>query len=629
MRNSTFFKPRKFYPVLFFLLCTQYVKAQAIYMVGIYINSSNGPVCAVNGATTGQVLGTVNLYLSYQNNSGLPCSAPENNGTFSQNITLPAGFRFTGSSQVSVRGTTECNWYGQGQTCAYDPASGTYINPNVPRFSGSGSSGNLSGAVLGCQITSGSLNIANVQVVYSTAPGAYTITASNFDNAGGRVGFSPGPGPYTFTPTPQGKSTGCPITCNAGSSAPGFNNAQTSFCTNATTSVNLNSYINSATPSGTTLQWATNASALTTSTISSTVSVSGTYFGFYNDAANSCQSPALSVPITFSAPPNKGTTSNTTACSAGGTSTVNLNNLISGASAGSWSTTSGATIGSSNVVDFTAKTAGSYAFTYTATGTGACANVTNSATVSVSNCAPSTITVNAKVLLEGALSIPTSANMTTLLNTRNLIPLAQPYTYDNAPALTAASIPAGVTDWVLVELRNVSNPKQVIESHAGFLKADGTLLDATGATGVRFNSAPGNYLVAIRHRNHLAVRTTSIALAAGVNSTIDFTTGAGGNLYTNPVFSANNPPMATINGVMAMWAGDVNQDGLINAFGLTSDVSAITNVLGINLNVAIGPVYNSADINLNSVVSYYGITSDVAILTRILINQNAVIKQHL
>ncbi|NOX19613.1 MAG: hypothetical protein GXO87_15200 [Chlorobi bacterium] len=117
------------------------------------------------------------------------------------------------------------------------------------------------------------------------------------------------------------------------------------------------------------------------------------------------------------------------------------------------------------------------------------------------------LTTNIKVLLEGANA--GSGTMTTFLNGGGYIPLTQPYSgapwyYPGTESVT--SIPSGVVDWVLIELR--STPTLIDETRAAFLKNDGTLVDLDGTSPVDFpNSSAGNYYVVIKHRNHLSVMT--------------------------------------------------------------------------------------------------------------------------
>ena len=80
--------------------------------------------------------------------------------------------------------------------------------------------------------------------------------------------------------------------------------------------------------------------------------------------------------------------------------------------------------------------------------------------------------------------------MLTNLSQNGLLPNAQPFNtapwnYNGGETLTSGSTSSYV-DWVLVELRNSSNPTQVVARRAAILKNDGTLLNTDGTTGVSF-----------------------------------------------------------------------------------------------------------------------------------------------
>lgn len=134
----------------------------------------------------------------------------------------------------------------------------------------------------------------------------------------------------------------------------------------------------------------------------------------------------------------------------------------------------------------------------------------NSAMEVNNNC---TINLSPKVILQGAYNNGTNMNAT--LNTNGLIPLNQPYasqgymgTESTSMTVLATTGNMAVVDWVLVELRDATSPNTIIETRAGLLLANGSVVDVDGVSPVAFTKARGaNYHVAIRHRNHLGVMT--------------------------------------------------------------------------------------------------------------------------
>lgn len=232
--------------------------------------------------------------------------------------------------------------------------------------------------------------------------------------------------------------------------------------------------------------------------------------------------------------------------------------------------------------------------------------------------------VSPVALLQGPLS---GSTMTTALNTLNLIPLSQPYTvapFSYAGTETVASIPANVTDWVLVELRNGTTPATILATRAGFIRKDGTIVDIDGTSPIAFKGIdPGNYHIAVRHRNHLGIRTAAAqALALETPATYNFTTAATQANGTNA--------MVNVGSVYAMWAGDVNRDGKITNASAPSDINqvigAVANYSGNTLHASgysAYKQYNSNDVNMDGFIKNAAFPSDVNIIISNLANYPA------
>ena len=112
-----------------------------------------------------------------------------------------------------------------------------------------------------------------------------------------------------------------------------------------------------------------------------------------------------------------------------------------------------------------------------------------------------------------------SALMNDGLRTASLIPTTEPYTAaafvqhgkgggeQVSPATLATTGNNAIVDWVFVELRSAAAPQQVVSTRCALVQRDGDVVDADGSSPVRLSAVPGNYHVAIRHRNHLPVMT--------------------------------------------------------------------------------------------------------------------------
>jgi Zn-dependent metalloprotease len=173
---------------------------------------------------------------------------------------------------------------------------------------------------------------------------------------------------------------------------------------------------------------------------------------------------------------------------------------------------------------------------------------------------PPRVSVNTKVFLEGAFNAGGS-DMTTVLANNNWLPLNQPFNaapwnYSGSESVTA--IPAGVVDWVLLELRSGTTAGSMIAMRAAFLKNDGSIVDLDGATPVYFPGvSDGNYHIVVRHRNHLSVMSASPLSLSESSSLYDFTTAQSQAYGTNAMKEIST-------GVYGMFAGDGNSDGSVS-----------------------------------------------------------------
>lgn len=58
-------------------------------------------------------------------------------------------------------------------------------------------------------------------------------------------------------------------------------------------------------------------------------------------------------------------------------------------------------------------------------------------------------------------------------------------------------------------LRDQTTPGTVISSRSAFVKNEGNIIDDLGNAGIEMASTPGNYYLAIKHRIHLSVMSSS------------------------------------------------------------------------------------------------------------------------
>ncbi len=162
-----------------------------------------------------------------------------------------------------------------------------------------------------------------------------------------------------------------------------------------------------------------------------------------------------------------------------------------------------------------------------------------------------------KVYLQGPFS---NGKMSTTLNTAEVIPLNQPYNvspWNYNGNESVASIPEGVVDWVLIDIRSdLTTSKQ---RRACFLKEDGTIVDLDGTSKVVLtNVLNGYYYIVVYHRNHLAIMS-SVTTAIDQTSVLYDYTNSQTNAYGTDAMKEIIP------GVYGLYAGDGNASGTISS----------------------------------------------------------------
>lgn len=175
---------------------------------------------------------------------------------------------------------------------------------------------------------------------------------------------------------------------------------------------------------------------------------------------------------------------------------------------------------------------------------------------------------------------------------------------------------AALVDWVLIELRDATDPTKRVSMKAAVVQRQGTIVNA--ATGseevVLSNVKPGNYYVAVDHRNHLGVMTaTPITLSASEVTTIDF---------SDPkvaVYGGANA-RAVYKGKALMRGGDVNHSNSLDSKLTTSDVATVQGVvlmLPSNEDTNTSYVmrgYYATDVNMDGVSLSAGPNSDADLI---------------
>ncbi len=220
------------------------------------------------------------------------------------------------------------------------------------------------------------------------------------------------------------------------------------------------------------------------------------------------------------------------------------------------------------------------------------------------------LSLRPKVILDGPYDVANGLMMDSL-RSKNLIPTTTPYGGTDTVSASTLAITGNdaIVDWVKVEIRDKTNPATILQTRSALLQRDGDVVEPDGVSPVYFNGLPlGDYHVAIGHRNHLGVMTSSPLTFSETFQSIDFSTST--TFGTNAQKDLGG-------GKKGMWAGDGNNDGIIDYVGVSGDRMAMLAKVGSATPNNVLNAYDSADINMDGVVKYNGIDSD---RVRILLN---------
>jgi len=141
------------------------------------------------------------------------------------------------------------------------------------------------------------------------------------------------------------------------------------------------------------------------------------------------------------------------------------------------------------------------------------------------------VSVSPKVYLQGAAINPNTGEESLMrddLRVAGIIPTTSPYAdalVCNASVFTATG-PNAIVDWVLVELRDETTNTTIIHSQSALLQRDGDVVGVDGTSALTFDSENRSFYIAIKHRNHLGVMSSSALALTSSPATVDFTNSA-------------------------------------------------------------------------------------------------------
>lgn len=171
---------------------------------------------------------------------------------------------------------------------------------------------------------------------------------------------------------------------------------------------------------------------------------------------------------------------------------------------------------------------------------------------------PNTLTLSARLFLEGALNGSTTT-MSSDLRTKNLLPLevSNPVKGALEPSVLLTNGGQGITDWIAVELRSVSDQSVVINQTTALICSNGNLVATDGFSPLNLATIGNDsaYIV-FKHRNHLPIILGPVSSHNLVNLDLTQT-----NLANN-----NESMKEMVPGVWALFVGDASNDHTIDGF---------------------------------------------------------------
>jgi hypothetical protein len=370
--------------------------------------------------------------------------------------------------------------------------------------------------------------------------------------------------------------------------------------------VDLNTLVTSSIPANTNLVWFDNPNHTGTAIATPGAVGDGTYYAFIFDPQSNCyNTDASSAEVTVAINPCIGCGAGTdpvgltsailnNVCPA---STANLNSVFDGTLPGrdvvvQWFTNANHT-GKPVAQPGTVPADTYYAFFYDSKN--GCYNTDNSTAivnVTIKLC-PAGVQLGMKVALQGAMPAmgSTMRNDLQTYSGTGLLPMTDVYGSGAfyADINNVLGIGGTVVDWIKVEIRSASTPATVLQSKSLLLKTNGSVVDVNGLVPV-FASQSQPVKIVVKHRNHIAIMSKTLALFNSGTINYDFTTSL--EEASNDGSAPNQ--MVLVNGLWCMISGDVNQNLAVSS----QDVNQTRNAY----NEGLFDVYSNRDLNMNGVV---------------------------
>jgi len=148
---------------------------------------------------------------------------------------------------------------------------------------------------------------------------------------------------------------------------------------------------------------------------------------------------------------------------------------------------------------------------------------------------------------------------------------------------------------VFLEIRDKNDATTVLQTRSALLQRDGDIVDIDGVSPISFLGVlADDYYVAIRHRNHLGIRSAGLINLSEVATAYDYTSGLT-QAYDNSAISTNDAMVDLGNGIYGLFRADINHENKVNVVDF---ILAKSNSSPNQINV-----YNGADVNMDGNVN--------------------------
>ncbi len=171
------------------------------------------------------------------------------------------------------------------------------------------------------------------------------------------------------------------------------------------------------------------------------------------------------------------------------------------------------------------------------------------------------VTMDARIQLQGNYD-PVTGLMRDDLRVAGWIPILNPYNcfeYIGDPKVLDDYGANSIVDWVMVELRDKTNPNIVVTQRACLLKRTGEIVDIDRVSPPKFYTPSNEYFVVVRHRNHLPIISNYSVLLQQQPTTLSFQYNP---FLTNTI---NQIPLGGQQGGYGLIAGDANEDCYVDS----------------------------------------------------------------